>query len=473
MSRKKDLAKNTAILTLGKVCTQFISFFLLPLYTSVLTTEEYGIHDIIITYSSLLLPLINWQFDQGLFRYMLDYRDNYEKQRSLFSTLFVSSFFQSCLFGVIFLIITSFIKFDYSLFLFLHVVLHIFSALLMQFLRGLGKTVNYAVASFISAVSTIILNILFLVALQKGLNGLFISTIISQVITIIYLIITAKVWIFFSTKVLDLALLKEIASYSFPLIPNNLAWWVVNSSNRLIITRFLGIAANGIYAVANKFSSVFIKFYNILNLSWTETVSLHFNDKDRDQFLSETLTSIFKIFSSICFLIIAVMPFSFNFLVNEKFNDAYYQIPILLYAMLFRVLVGLYSCIYVAEKNAKKIATTSISAAIINIVVDVILIKRIHIYAASFSTLIAFLAMFIFRYFDVNKTVHMRLAKDIVIGNLLIGVLNTLSYYSHNRYFQIITLIVTLIYICVSNKDMVRSLFRVIADKFGISKSVS
>ena len=80
MSRKTELAKNTAILTVGKLCTQCISFFLLPLYTAILSTEEYGTFDLLVTYSTLLLPLVNWQLDQGLFRFMLDYRGNKEEQ---------------------------------------------------------------------------------------------------------------------------------------------------------------------------------------------------------------------------------------------------------------------------------------------------------------------------------------------------------------------------------------------------------
>lgn len=103
-------------------------------------------------------------------------------------------------------------------------------------------------------------------------------------------------------------------------------------------------------------------------------------------------------------------------LINEKYVAGYDQILILMYAMLFRVLVGLYSCIYVAQKNAKKIAYTSISAAIINITVNLILINKIKIFAASISTLVAFFSMFIIRYIDVNKTVHMRIRKPIIIG---------------------------------------------------------
>ena len=95
MSRKTELAKNTAILTVGKLCTQCISFFLLPLYTAILSTEEYGTFDLLVTYSALLLPLVNWQLDQGLFRFMLDYRGNKEEESKLLSTLLFSSMMQS------------------------------------------------------------------------------------------------------------------------------------------------------------------------------------------------------------------------------------------------------------------------------------------------------------------------------------------------------------------------------------------
>lgn len=110
MSRKTELAKNTAILTVGKLCTQCISFFLLPLYTAILSTEEYGTFDLLVTYSTLLLPLVNWQLDQGLFRFMLDYRGNKEEQGKLFSTLLLSSTIQSIIYSIFFVCAEAFFE---------------------------------------------------------------------------------------------------------------------------------------------------------------------------------------------------------------------------------------------------------------------------------------------------------------------------------------------------------------------------
>lgn len=180
MSRKADLAKNTAILTVGKLCTQCISFFLLPLYTAMLSTAEYGTYDLLITYSTLLLPLVNWQFDQGIFRFMLDFRQKKKKQRKLFSTLLTSSFLQCIVYLVLFLIVKPFLTIPYVNFLLVYVILHVFTALLLQFVRGLGSNVKYTIASFISASSTTILNVIMLVGFKTGLLGLFVSTILSN-----------------------------------------------------------------------------------------------------------------------------------------------------------------------------------------------------------------------------------------------------------------------------------------------------
>lgn len=467
MSRKTELAKNTAILTVGKLCTQCISFLLLPLYTAILSTEEYGTYDLLVTYSTLLLPLVNWQFDQGLFRFMLDHRGNQEEERKLLSTLLCSSTIQSIVYCILFKLIEPLLKIENSYFLLLYVVLHVYTALFLQFVRGLGQSVKYTVASFISASATTVTNVIALVCMKLGLQGLFLSTILSQILTLIYLIISSKCWCYISPKAIQLNVFKRVGAYSIPLIPNNLAWWVVNASDRTIISHFLGTAANGIYSVANKFPNVFINFYNILNLSWTETVSLHYEDEDRDEFLTETMTSLFKLFAAACFGIVACMPFVFPIMVNSKYEASYNQILILMYAMLFRVLVGLYSCVYVAQKNAKKIAYTSISAAIINVVVNVMLINRIQVYAASISTLVAFLSMFLIRYIDVNRTIRMKIRKPIIVGSCIVGTMLIFTYYSGNIIIQGIALVLTAVYALATNIDMIRAGLKLVKTKLG------
>ena len=79
MSRESNLVKNTMIITIGKVCTQLVSFLLLPLYTAILSTEDYGVVDLLNTLVALLLPLVTLQIDQALFRELVEVRGNKDR----------------------------------------------------------------------------------------------------------------------------------------------------------------------------------------------------------------------------------------------------------------------------------------------------------------------------------------------------------------------------------------------------------
>ena len=85
MNRKNEFIKNTAILFIGKIATQFITFFLLPLYTNKLATKDYGTIDLIQTYISLLVPVLTLRLDSVVFRFLIDKRDNKDEIQEVVS----------------------------------------------------------------------------------------------------------------------------------------------------------------------------------------------------------------------------------------------------------------------------------------------------------------------------------------------------------------------------------------------------
>ena len=465
MSKQKELARNALIQTFGKICTQFVSFLLLPLYTALLVPEEYGIVDLFNTYITLLVPIFNWQFENGLFRFMLDCRDEYNKQKELFSTVFLTNIIQVLIYAIVFFIANPFIHSEYKIFLAFDVAINIFMNTLLQFPRGLGKNGIYSFASFLAAASTVALNVLLIAGFRWGAYGLFVATLLAKVITCFYLSIATKVWKYFAIRAVNKKTFKEVFAYSLPLVPNNLSWWVVGASDRTIVSNFISVTANGIYSVANKFSSVYITFYNVFNLSWTESVALHLKDSDGEEFIEDTLNTLFKVFSCICVFMISCMPFVFPLMVNKQYYDAYFQIPILFIAVLFQVVVGLYSAIYVALKKSVEIAKTSFGAAIINVFVDIALIKIIGLYAASLSTLAAYAVMAIYRYIDLKKYVNVVLSKKTVIETILIFSISTFAYYLNNMIVNICVLGIVTTYSIVLNKAFLLSVLRSILTK--------
>ena len=330
MKKEKELVKNTFIILFGKLCTQFLSFLLLPLYTSVLEPSEYGVADLITTYVALIIPVITLQLEMALFRELIDVRNNKSKQREIATSGIFGIIFNLLISIIIISIVNIFISIPFKLYIILTVASSIFSNLLLQIARGRGDNVGYSVGSMVAAVSTIGCNILFLVILNFKIEGLLLSTALGNLLASIFMFFRCKIYDLINFKYISKKQLKLLLKYSIPLVPNGLIWWIINVSDRTLITLFIGTASNGIYAVANKFSNILIQLFNVFNLSWTESASLHIGADDKNNFFSRIFNAIIKLFASICIMLICTMFILFPIIINKEFNEAYIYIPLLL-----------------------------------------------------------------------------------------------------------------------------------------------
>lgn len=454
--RQVQLAKNTVILTVGKICTQCVSFFLLPLYTALLEPSDYGAVDLISTYAAMLLPVCNLQMDMGLFRFLLDKRNDTEEQKVLVSTVTNINHLQSIGFVILFIALQFLLDSKYKLFLALEVVLNLYNATMMQVARGKGRNEIYSVASFLSASLMVVLNVVFIAGFKLGALGMFYGLILSKIITNLYLVYALKYWEFYSIKIFEKQKFKEICNYSAPLVPNQLAWWVIGASDRIVVSNILGVAQNGIYSVANKFSSMYITFYNIFNLAWTESCVLHIDDDDSEQYLSDVISTMFSLFSAVCIGIVACMPFVFPLLINDKYEAAYKQVPILLCAVLCQSVIGLVSVVYTAKKMSAVLAKTSFFIASINLGTDLLLIRFIGLYAASLSTLIAYGVMMVYRCIDVQKYIRILIPLKKICRAFGVAAIVGWSYYSSNKFFQMISLLIAILYATIENWNFIK-----------------
>lgn len=409
MSNKaRDLAKNTAILTIGKICSQAITFFLLPLYTAYLSREDYGIVDLVATIVALLFPILNLQMEQALFRYMVVSREDKGELTKIASTAFSFTGFQILCFSLLFVAASPFIHNEYKWFLLINLILGTLNFMMMQFLRGLGDNVGYAVSAFLASVVNIAVNLVLILGFGLGADSMLTAMAVGSIISIIYILFRSKLWKYYSAKSFELTRLKELLRYSLPLVPNELAWWAIRASDRVIITSFLGAGANGIIAIAHKFPSIYVMLYNIFGIAWTESVVLHLKEPDGERYFSDMTNRMIRLFSCMALLIVVVLPFVFDLLIDDSFGEAYNLIPLYLIGSIFNVVIGLVSAVYIVHKQTMVIAKTSIMAAIICLAVDVAFVKLIGIYASPLSNIIGFGAMMLYRCIDVKRYVKVK-----------------------------------------------------------------
>lgn len=454
MNKNKELIKNTFIIFLGKFSTQFLTFFLLPLYTKFLNSSDYGTVDLIMTYITLFVPVITIQYEMGTFRYLIDNRKNESKQSEIIynSLVFFTKIIVLCVLAAS--ILSLFISINNFQWIVSCIIAMMMSNLFMQIARGLGKNVDYSITCFIVGIINIMLNIVLIIFLKIDGTSILISSCISNIIGALFLFIKLNLYKNLKKEYKNSKISKEIIKYSWPLVPNTISWWLINASDRTIVTWLISTAANGIYAVSTKFSAIISSILNIFNLSWTESASLHIEDEDRNEFFSGVNDQILRLMSSVCIALIAFMPVLFNIFINNKYVEAYKYIPINIIASFFNCMVSVYSSIYVAKKMTKQVATTSFFAAAINIIIDIVLIKYIGLYAASISTAVAYITMTIYRGWDLRRIVKIKYDKKLILSMIIFFSISILLYYQNNVYFRIINMIIAIIYLIAVNRKL-------------------
>ena len=465
MNKKKQLAKNTLIIFLGKVCTQLISFFLIPLYTSYLATNEYGIVDLVQTYVTLLVPIITMELEMSIFRYLVDSRTDSKNTKKLISNNFYILRFCLLLFLVLYLGVCFFIDIPYKWIILVDIIVCVLSGNFLQISRGLGKITDFSISCILTGLTTVVSNIILICFVGLKAEGMIISMALANGICSLYLFIRLKLYKYIDFKLVDKKLIKDMYKYSLPLVPNGISWWIVNISDRTIISFILGAGANGLYAISNKFPTVISSLTGVFNLSRSESAALHINSEDRDEFFTDITNTVIKLFTALGIGMIACMPFVFPIMVNKQYADAYNYIPFLVLATVFNVVICLYSQVYLAKKLSKQVATTAIIGAIINIVVNVLLIKPLGIYAAALSTTISYFVMMVYRHIDLKKYINIKIETGLIIKTIIMFTISIFVYYINNMWLNIINLIVVVIYCVLLNKVFLLSTYKTVAGK--------
>ena len=455
MDKNKEFLKNTLILFIGKFATQFMSLLLLPLYTHFLIADDFGTVDLLQTYISLFVPIFTLRIDSALFRFLLESRDNKEEQKKIISNA-VFILFLSIIFTILFCIIISLVfKIKYFIFVVLNIIVLMISSIMLHILRGFGDNKKYSFVSILTGFFTLLFNIILIVFLKYNASSILISSFLANLICTIYICINLNVFKYFSVQKINKDSVKKIMNYSLPMIPNSLSWWIVNVSDRTIISTFLGVGINAIYTVSCKFSNILNSIFSIISMSWQESASLHIDDDDKDFFFSTTINNIFIVFATISIIIVSTLPFVYNSVIGEQYLESYKYIPILLYSNSWNVLIGLIGGIYVAKKETKKIANTTLLSSILNIFINLILIKFIGLYAACISTLLSYFIMSIYRYIDCKKYVNLKLNFKQILIYTIVYIFSSYIYLNGNFILYIVNFFIVVLYSFYINRFVI------------------
>lgn len=409
MNRKnKTLIKNIGLFTLGSFGSKILSFLLVPLYTAVLSTSEYGTVDLISSTASLLMPILLLSVFDATLRFGMD--STYKKADVLTTSLVIEikgSFL--LLIGIIAfsILFPSQISRDYLIFLFVYFVLGATSQIFNLYLKSKNQAAIIATSGIICTFITCASNIVFLLWLKFGIVGYMISNTCGVLFQILYQLFFGKIYEDIRFKSYS-NLSKPMLEYSSPLISNSISWWVNNASDRYIVTFMRGVAENGIYSVAYKIPTILSVFQGIFYNAWSISAIKEFDSDDTDGFIG-TNYSVYSFVSLIvCSGLLIINQKLAAFLYKGDYFVAWKSVPFLLFGTVFSGISQFEGSLFAAMKKTKDVAKTTIVGAGVNTLCNFIFVYYIGSTGAALATCLGYFVTWALRTKHIKECIHIK-----------------------------------------------------------------
>lgn len=393
--RYKYLIKNTGILTISNFASKVLVFLLVPLYTSVLSTEEYGLYDLIVSTVSLFYPLLTLNVVDAVMRYSMDKEANKENValvgiRYITNSVIIMSIGLFCCH-----FISGFQSIDgLEMLILAYYIVFVLYQYFIQLSKGLEKIGIMAVAGILCTVIMLTGNIIFLLAFKWTLKGFLLANILSMAVPDLFLIVKLDYFRFIRKAKIDCDLQNEMLQYSIPLIFSTVGWWVNSASDRYVVTWICGIGANGILSVAYKIPGIINTVFGMFGQAWQISAIKEYGEKDSKRFYSNSFIIInFMMCIGCSGLILLSKPLAKILYANE-FYKAWQYAPFLLVSTVFNTSSGIIGPMLSAVKDSRAMARSALYGASINVLLNVILVYYIGVQGATIATVVAAIVIY-------------------------------------------------------------------------------
>ncbi len=451
----KSLLNNTLIYTLGNFGSKILTFALLPLYSFYLNKTEFGNYDLIITTITLAVPIVGFQFSDAIFRWLI----NHEKEKNDKSAIITNGLYiliiSIVLSAILFWILSLIYKLQSPILIYILFLVSIIYPVLQQIIRGLGLNKLFAFSGIVYSFFLVLNTIIFVIFLNFKLEGLLVSSIIANFMAILWLALKGKIITYWDNSKISLKEIKLMMNYSWPLIPNTISWWLVNSANKYIILFYLGTEFNGTFGLANRFPALLVMINSIFMLAWQESAITNYDDENRKIYFSKIIDGLMwvQIIASCIFSISS--KWLVKYIVADEFYESWKIMPYLFFSVAFSTFAGFYGTLYLSLKNTKHALYSSLISGIINILLCFTLIKQLGIQSASISTLIGYLILFLIRVFHTKKIIPIEYDYKGILFLLVLSILSIIVSFLDYDVVKILLLAMILFIATIKYKRLI------------------
>lgn len=454
MNKKyKHLFLNTIVFSIGTIGSKLILFFLVPFYTNVLSVTDYGISELVFSISQLLIPLFSLAIYDALLRFGLS--KAYDKKEVFQITNFVlvtGSLLLICLtplFGFYKAIA------DWKWYVCIYGIVSFFSTNNLTYLKVYEKNKSYSILCIVQALLLALFNILFLLILKMGISGYLLSSICSTGIIAFVSFFGWGLYKDLKIKNLNKPLLKKIIVYSIPLMVNSLSWWIIHSSDKIMIQLMVDDSSLGLYTAASKIPSLINVVITIFIQAWGISSIADIDSEHDKEFYKNVFNGFYTILFVFASLLILLIKFFMRIYVGKSFFESWIFVPLLILAACFNGISSFCGSIYNALYKAKNMMYTTIITALLNIILNYTFILFFSTWGAIIGTVVSYFVISIvrlvdvrrFESFDVNIIKYVMFVIVLSIQSILVSL---------ECYIYVVSILSFVILLLLSIKDVLR-----------------
>lgn len=435
MNKYKRLASNTLLFAISNFSGKMLTFFLKPLYSRAVPIEEMGVYNNVWGYIILLLPLITLGMDYAVLRFGLDKQYN---RKSVFTNglagLAVGFGILAICYPVVRLLPNSQ---GYLAAMYAMLFVSNLRRLCANFVRAKNLLRLVAIDGILTSLTTVFFNVVFLVWLQTGAIGILWATVLADLCSSLLLIWVASLGKYIQPLKYDNHLMNQMLRYALPLVPSLMCWNITNSSDVIFVTNMLknGQKLAGLLGYSYVLAQAVQMVAYIFNDAWQ--LSAVTEKDNRELFFSR----IFSAYQSTLFiggavLILFCQPFYSVYLKGDD-SLAWRYAPFLVMATIYSCFSGFLNSIYVVEKRSGLSLFTSVVGAVVNCVLNVVLIQIWGVTGAALATFFSYVAVFTLRVINTSGLLKVDISHKMLILNTGLLVLECVLMINEVKYWRV------------------------------------
>lgn len=438
----KELTKDTFIYGISTIVGRFLGFILVPFYTNVasITEEDFGIYSNIYAYLALFTIVFIYGMDAAFMKYSSLANENDKKNN--FSTPFLFVTTTSVILSLILLLGKDFfiplmeITSKYSnIYYYFIIILFLDSIALIPFasLRLKRKAAQFTLIKLVNIILNLSLNLYLIIVLKMGIEAIFISNLIASLFSLIALLPEIISNLRFR---IDKQLVRKMLKFAIPYLPGSIAAMAVQVIDRPIVLAMTDAKTLGIYQANYKLGIFMMLFVSMFNYAWQPFFLNNAKEENAKQLFSKILT-LFLLTASVIWIILTLFVSDFaswqiyhgKTIIGTKYLGGLYIVPAVLLGYLFHGLyINFTAGIYIEEKTKYFPLVTGIGA-VVNVIVNILLIPIIGILGAALATLFAYMAMSVNLFFISQKYYEIQYEYVRIIKILSLLLISCCLYY--------------------------------------------